>query len=103
MCCSATVWPRHPRSQSQSPGMAHHTSPANVRPAQLTSDGYNDTVTFTRPHEIIPITSILLVSRESVCRSELTYDTHLAVYAVSKQPATESPTQVTQRGPKPLK
>ncbi len=44
---------------------------------------------------MIAITSILPVSRESVCRSELTDDTHLAVYAVSTQPATESPTQVT--------
>ncbi len=50
---------------------------------------------FTKPHEVIAITSILPVSRESVCRSELTDDTHLAVYAVSTQPATESPTQVT--------
>ncbi len=64
-------------------------------PAQLTSDECNDTITFTKPHEIIAITSILPVSRESVCRSELTDDTHLAVYAVSTQPATESPTQVT--------
>ncbi len=47
-------------------------------PAQLTSDKYNDTITFTKPHEIIAITS-----------------THLAVYAVSTQTATESPTQVT--------
>ncbi len=59
------------------------------------SDEYDDTVTFTKPHEIIAITSILPVSRESVCRSELTDDTHLAVYTVSVQPATESPTQVT--------
>ncbi len=64
-------------------------------PAQLTSDEYDDTVTITKPHEIIAITSILPVSRESVCRSELTDDTHLTVYAVSTQPATESPTQVT--------
>ncbi len=64
-------------------------------PAQLTSDECNDTITFTKPHEIIAITSIMPVSRESVCRSELTDDTHLAVYAVSTQPATESPTQVT--------
>ncbi len=64
-------------------------------PAQLTSDECNDTITFTKPHEIIAITSILPVSRESVCRSELTDDTHLAVYAVSTQPATESPTRVT--------
>ncbi len=35
------------------------------------------------------------MSRESICRSELTDDTHLAVYAVSTQPATESPTRVT--------
>ncbi len=35
------------------------------------------------------------MSRESVCHSELTDDTHLAVYAVSTQPATESPIQVT--------
>ncbi len=35
------------------------------------------------------------MSRESVCHSELTDDTHLAVYAVSTQPATGSPTQVT--------
>ncbi len=71
-------------------------------PTQLMSDEYDDTVTFTKPHEVIAITSILPVSRESVCRSELTDDTHLAVYAVSTQPATESPTQVTS-GPKPLK
>ncbi len=64
-------------------------------PAQLMSDECNDTIIFTKPHEIIAITSILPVSRESVCRSELTDDTHLAVYAVSTQPATESPTQVT--------
>ncbi len=35
------------------------------------------------------------MSRESVCRLELTDDTHLAVYAVSTKPAIESPTQVT--------
>ncbi len=58
-------------------------------PAQLMSDGYNDTITFTKPHEVIAITSILPVSRESVCRSELIDDTHLTVYAVSTQPATE--------------
>ncbi len=45
--------------------------------------------------QIIAITSILPVSRESICRSKLTDDTHLVVYAVSTQPATESPTQVT--------
>ncbi len=66
-------------------------------PAQLTSDDYNDTITFTKPHEIIAITSILPVSRENFCHSELTDDTHLAVYAVSTQPVTESPTQVTIR------
>ncbi len=64
-------------------------------PTQLMSDEYADTVTFTKPHEIIAITSILPVSRESICRSELTDDTHLAVYAVSTQPVTESPTQVS--------
>ncbi len=58
----------------------------------MISDEYNDTITFTKPHEIIAITSILPVSRESACHSELTDDTHLAV---STQPATESPTQVT--------
>ncbi len=63
--------------------------------ARLMSDEYNDTITFSKPHEIIAITSLLPVSRESVCRSELTDDTHLAVYAVSTQPVTESPTQVT--------
>ncbi len=57
-------------------------------PAQLMSVEYNDTITFTKPHEII--ISILPVSRESVCRSELTDDSHLNVYAVSTQPATES-------------
>ncbi len=64
-------------------------------PGQLTSDEYNDIVTFTRPHKIIAITSILPVYRESACRSELTDDTPLAVYAVSTQPATESPTRIT--------
>ncbi len=59
-------------------------------PTQLMSDEYDDTITFTKPHEIIAITSILPVSRESVCRSELTDDTHLAVYAVSTQPATQN-------------
>ncbi len=61
------------------------------------SDDYSDTVTFTKSHETIAITSILPVSRESVCRSELTDDTHLTVYTVSTQPVTESPTQVTIR------
>ncbi len=70
-------------------------------PAQLMSDEYDDIVTFTKPHEIIAIASILPVSRESICRSELTDDTHLAVYAVSTQPATESPTQVTIRAQSP--
>ncbi len=64
-------------------------------PAQLTSNECNDTITFTKPHEIIAITSILPVSRESICRSEITEDIYLAVYAVSTQPATESPTQLT--------
>ncbi len=63
------------------------------------SDEYSDTVTFTKSHETIAITSILPVSRESVCRSELTDDTHLTVYTVSTQPVSESPTQVTS-GPK---
>ncbi len=67
-------------------------------PDQLRSDEYNDTITFTKPYEIITIT-ILPVSRESVCCSELTDDTHLAVYAVSTQPATESPTRAI--GPNP--
>ncbi len=68
-------------------------------PDQLMSDYCNDTITFTKPNEIIAITSILPVSRETVCRSELTDDTHLAVYAISTQPATEGDHQ----GPKPLK
>ncbi len=70
-------------------------------PAQLTSDEYNDTITFRKPHEIIAITSILPVSRESVCCSKQTDDTQLAVYTVSTQPATESPTQVTIRAQSP--
>ncbi len=41
-------------------------------PAQLMLDEYDDTITFTKPHESIAITSILPVSRESICRSELT-------------------------------
>ncbi len=57
-------------------------------PAQLTSDECNDTITFTKPYETIAITSILPVSRESFCRSELTDDIHLAVDAVSTQRAT---------------
>ncbi len=64
-------------------------------PAQLMSDEFDNTVTFTKPNEIIAITSILPVPRESVCRSELIDGNHLAVYAVSTQPATESPTQVS--------
>ncbi len=71
--------------------------------AQLMLDEYDDSVTFSKPHDIIAITSILPVSRESICHSELTDDTHLAVYAVSTQPATESPTQVTIRAQIPLK
>ncbi len=71
-------------------------------PAQLMSDGYNDTITFTKPHEVIAITSILPVSRESVCRSELMDDTHLNVYAVSTQPATEPPTRVTSGAQSPF-
>ncbi len=72
-------------------------------PAQLTSDKCNYTITFTKPHEIIAITSILPVSRESICRSELTDDTHLSVYAVSNKPATESPTLVTIKAPEMTK
>ncbi len=71
-------------------------------PAQLMSDGYNDTKTFTKPHEVIAITSILPVSRESVCRSELMDDTHLTVYAVSTQPATEPPTRVISGAQSPF-
>ncbi len=71
-------------------------------PAQLMSDGYNDTITFTKPHEVIAIISILPVSRESVCRSELMDDTHLTVYAVSTQPATEPPTQVISGAQSPF-
>ncbi len=71
-------------------------------PAQLMSDGYNDTITFTKPHEVIAITSILPVSRESVCRSELMDDTHLTVYAVSTQPATEPPTRVISGAQSPF-
>ncbi len=71
-------------------------------PAQLMSDGYNDTITFTKPHEVIAITSILPVSRESVCRSELMDDTYLTVYAVSTQPATEPPTRVTSEAQSPF-
>ena len=37
-------------------------------PAELMSDECEDTVTFTKPHEVIAITSILPVSKESVCR-----------------------------------
>ncbi len=71
-------------------------------PAQLMADGYNDAITFTKPHEVIAITSILPVSRESVCRSELMDDIHLTVYAVSTQPATEPPTRVTSEAQSPF-
>ncbi len=72
-------------------------------PAPIMSDEYDDTVTFTKPHEIIAITSILPVSRESVCCSELKDYTQLAVYIVSTQLAIESPTQVTIRAQSPSK
>ncbi len=100
-CCVCAVQQLYGPSQSQSPGMAHHPDIprlwTNVPvigpiPAQLISYEYNDTITFTKPHEIITITSILPVSWESICWSELTDDTHLAVYAVSTQHARESPT-----------
>ncbi|KAL1274379.1 hypothetical protein QQF64_027193 [Cirrhinus molitorella] len=64
-------------------------------PAQLVSDEYDDTITFTRPYETIAITSILPVTKQSVCRSELTNDEHLAVYAISTQPGTAIPEQVS--------
>ncbi|KAL1264159.1 hypothetical protein QQF64_004514 [Cirrhinus molitorella] len=64
-------------------------------PAQLVSDEYDDTITFTRPYETIAITSILPVTKQSVCRSELTNDAHLAVYAISTQPGTALPEQVS--------
>ncbi len=41
------------------------------------------------------------MSRESVCHSELTDYTHLAVYAVSTQHLIESPTQVAIRAQSP--
>ncbi len=101
---STTVRPKTSTFPKPSPGMANQPGVPRLElmvpvigpiPTQLMSDEYDNNVTFTKPHEVIAITSILPVSRESVCRSELTDDTHLAVYAVSTQPATESPTQVT--------
>ncbi len=88
MCCSTTVWPK----TSTFPKPVTWDGSSTKR--SMTWHECNDT--FTKPHEIIAITSILPVSRESVCRSELTDDTLLAVYAVSTQPATESPTQVIE-------
>ncbi|KAL1268841.1 hypothetical protein QQF64_034204 [Cirrhinus molitorella] len=70
-------------------------------PVELMSDKCDDNVTCTKPHESITITSILPVSKESVCRSELTDDTHLAVYAVSTQTATETSAQVTIKAQSP--
>ncbi|KAF5901445.1 NYNRIN-like protein, partial [Clarias magur] len=54
-------------------------------PAELTTDEYDDAVSFTKPNEIIAITSVLPVPRESVCGSELADDKFLAIYAVSTQ------------------
>ncbi|KAL1246759.1 hypothetical protein QQF64_034307 [Cirrhinus molitorella] len=64
-------------------------------PAQLVSDEYDDTITFTRPYETIAITSILPVTKQNACRSELTNDAHLAVYAISTQSATALPEQMS--------
>ncbi len=55
----------------------------------------------TRQGRHEPPQAYTVVSRESICRSELTNDSHLAVYAVSTQPATESPTRVTIRAQSP--
>ncbi|KAL0154641.1 hypothetical protein M9458_048904, partial [Cirrhinus mrigala] len=63
--------------------------PVGPIPAQPIADKFDETMTFTRPHETIAITSILPASKESVCRSELTEDTHLADYAVSTQPGPD--------------
>ncbi len=60
-------------------------------PAQLMSDGYNDTITFTNLMKSLPSPQSCQCPEESVCRSELMDDTHLTVYAVSTQPATEPP------------
>ncbi len=46
-----------PRTQR---GSAEVTVPViGPIPAQLTSDEYNETITFTKPHEIIAFTSIM--------------------------------------------
>ncbi len=85
MYCSTTVRPK-----------------TSTFPKPVTWDGSSMTIitiTFTKPHEIIAITSILPVSRESVCRSEQTDYTHLAVYAVSTQPATIDFRKLNQQVP----
>ncbi|KAL1277259.1 hypothetical protein QQF64_023932 [Cirrhinus molitorella] len=65
-------------------------------PAQLVvSDEYDDTITFTRPYKTIAIMSILPATKQSVCRSELTNNAHLAVYAISTQPGTALPERVS--------
>ncbi len=72
----------------RSNGTCHrpHTSSTNVRRIQ-----WNHNIHKTSWNHCLHLN----YARESVCCSELTDDTHLAVYAVSTQPATESPTQVT--------
>ncbi|KAL1268859.1 hypothetical protein QQF64_034222 [Cirrhinus molitorella] len=57
-------------------------------PPQLTSEGSPDDTVFTAPFRMVAITSIMPMTKEQVCRTEMTKDC-LSVYTVSCQPTCE--------------
>uniref|UniRef100_A0A9J7ZNY9 Gypsy retrotransposon integrase-like protein 1 n=1 Tax=Cyprinus carpio carpio TaxID=630221 RepID=A0A9J7ZNY9_CYPCA len=54
-------------------------------PPALIPEGSTDNTLFTAPFKFIAITSVMSVTKDQVCRTELTEDQHLAVYTVSHQ------------------
>ena len=71
-----------------------------ISPA-LIPEGNTDNTLFTAPFKFIAITSVMSVTKDQVCRTELTEDQHLAVYTVSHQSVGETDEPATPLNTKP--
>uniref|UniRef100_A0A8C2DC19 Peptidase A2 domain-containing protein n=1 Tax=Cyprinus carpio TaxID=7962 RepID=A0A8C2DC19_CYPCA len=70
-------------------------------PPALIPEGRIDNTLFTAPFKFIAITSVMSVTKDQVCRTELTEDQHLAVYTVSHQSVGETDEPATPLNTKP--
>ncbi|XP_042586362.1 uncharacterized protein LOC122138348 [Cyprinus carpio] len=70
-------------------------------PPALIPEGSTDKTLFTAPFKFIAITSVMSVTKDQVCRTELTEDQHLAVYTVSHQSVSETDEPATPLNTKP--